>query len=135
MNAKKVFIDTNVLVYAYSAKDIVKKEKAIAVLNAYDCLVSTQVLNEFCNVCLKKLGFAAEIIQNIIEEVLNVCSCHIVDYETIKHALLLQANCGFSYYDCLIVASASECECQYLFTEDLTDQQVIDNVTIKNAFC
>ncbi|MDR1785672.1 MAG: hypothetical protein LBR23_04320 [Spirochaetaceae bacterium] len=40
----------------------------------------------------------------------------------------------FSFYDGLIVASAMECQCALLFSEDMQDGQVIQGVTITNPF-
>jgi predicted nucleic acid-binding protein len=52
----------------------------------------------------------------------------------VEHALWIQDRYGFSYYDCLMVASAIESGCDYLFTEDLKDGQLIEGVTINNIF-
>ncbi|MDR2431051.1 MAG: PIN domain nuclease, partial [Candidatus Margulisbacteria bacterium] len=67
-------------------------------------------------------------------EIIDICDCWMVDYNTIQNALVLQEQYGFAYYDCLIIASAAETGCSYLFTEDLTDGQKIDNVIIRNIF-
>lgn len=59
----------------------------------------------------------------------------IVDDETAMMALGLREKYGYSYYDGLILASAVESECQYLFTEDMADgQKIWDILTIKNIF-
>jgi len=34
---------------------------------------------------------------------------------------------GFSYYDSLIIASALECECSVLFSEDMQHGQIIES--------
>ena len=52
----KAFIDTNVLVYLYSEDEAEKQALAYDAIEKYDCITSTQVLNEFSNVCIKKLG-------------------------------------------------------------------------------
>jgi predicted nucleic acid-binding protein len=134
MNDKKVFIDTNILVYAYSTSDAPKQQKSKAALLDNECIISTQVLNEFCNVCFKKLHLPVALIKRDIAEITDICDCWMVEYNTIQRALVLQEQYGFSYYDCLILASAAETGCAYLFTEDLTDRQKIDNVIIRNIF-
>jgi predicted nucleic acid-binding protein len=53
---------------------------------------------------------------------------------TIELALELQERYGFSYYDCLIIASALEAECEAIYTEDLGNGQKINGVKIKNIF-
>ncbi len=50
------FLDTNLFVYMQSSTDAIKKELSYKALESFDCVVSTQVLNEFCNVALKKLA-------------------------------------------------------------------------------
>jgi len=56
----KAFLDTNLFVYMQSASDATKKEISYRTLENFDCAVSTQVLNEFCNVALKKLAMKPE---------------------------------------------------------------------------
>jgi len=54
MKDESVFIDTNLIIYLYSKNDTEKQKQVINILSNYDCFVSTQVLNEFCNVAIKK---------------------------------------------------------------------------------
>jgi predicted nucleic acid-binding protein len=130
----RAFIDTNIFIYLYSTTDNQKKQKAISVLNDYDCLISTQVLNEFCNVARKKLNLSFEAIQESLNEILAACRLSLVNLTTIKQSLALQSRYGFSYYDSLILASALDNVCQYLLSEDLTNNQTIENLTIINPF-
>jgi predicted nucleic acid-binding protein len=134
MSGNNVFIDTNVLVYAYSTSDTLKQQKSRSALLDNECIISTQVINEFCNVCFRKLHIPVALIKRDIAEITDICDCRMVDYNTIQYALVLQEQYGFSYYDCLIIASAVETGCAYLFTEDLTDRQKIDGVIIQNIF-
>jgi predicted nucleic acid-binding protein len=65
----RVFLDTNVLVYLYSEDEPDKQAVAIDAMDSYLCVTSTQALNEFCNVCLKKLRMPAEVIGLSIDEI------------------------------------------------------------------
>jgi predicted nucleic acid-binding protein len=135
MNGSRVFLDTNVVVYAYSSDETAKHQKAVNSLLIYDCLISTQVLNEFCNVCLKKLNIPVFEVNDTIERILAICDLCIVDQVIARNALWVHERYGFSYYDSLMVASAKKCECKYLFTEDLQNGQVIDGILeIRNPF-
>ncbi|MDE0152239.1 MAG: hypothetical protein OXN23_00020 [Gammaproteobacteria bacterium] len=49
-------------------------------------------------------------------------------------ALSLAQSYGFGFYDCLIISSALEAECDILLTEDLQDGQRIENLTVVNPF-
>ena len=134
MRGERIFLDSNVLIYAYSQTDAVKQRQARLAMSDYDCIVSTQVLSEYCNVGIKKLHHSASEIQNDIQEILFNYGLFILDDETIQHALAVQARYGFSYYDSQIVASAIECQCEYIFSEDMQDGQRVDTVVIKNIF-
>jgi len=134
MSDSRVFIDTNIAIYAYSVGDVEKYQKSKDAINNNECFVSTQVLNEYCNVGIKKLHIPVSVIQDDINNILLNCSLVVVELDTIQHALALQGRFSFSYYDCLIVASALEAGCDYLFTEDLQDGQAIDGLTIRNIF-
>ena len=134
MNDENVFLDTNVLIYAYSKGNNIKQQTARLALLNNDCMVSTQVLGEYCNVGIKKLHYPSLDILSDIEEILSNCGLFALDEETIKHALTIQARYGFSYYDSQILAAAIECQCTYLFSEDLQDGQRIEGTTIYNIY-
>ena len=41
----------------------------------------------------------------------------------------------YGYWDCLMLASALRSECEFIFTEDMQDGQLIENkLKIKNIF-
>ncbi|GBR73557.1 DNA-binding protein [Candidatus Termititenax aidoneus] len=131
----KAFIDTNIFVYLYSSDETTKQKQAFAVFERYECLTSMQVLHEFSNVCVKKLKMPVENIKLALDELLNAFAAVSVDDEIIKYALDLHKKYGFSYYDCVMLASALAHGCKYFISEDLTDKQVIENqLTIKNIF-
>ncbi len=52
----KVFIDTNILLYAYSSSEIAKKEKVLLLLENEIISLSTQVINEFIWVMSRKFN-------------------------------------------------------------------------------
>ncbi|MCL2165561.1 MAG: PIN domain-containing protein [Oscillospiraceae bacterium] len=54
MSGGKVFLDTNVFVYMYDASEPKKKEISLSLLDANDCVTSTQTINELSNVLTKK---------------------------------------------------------------------------------
>ena len=131
----KAFLDTNLFIYMQSASDAAKKEISYRALESFDCTVSTQVLNEFCNVALKKLTMIPEQIRQVLHAIDNTCEIAVVTLETVEKALQLKERYGFGYYDSLIVASALENGCAYLFSEDMSDGQIIDNsLEIVNVF-
>jgi len=131
----RAFVDTNVFVYLYSEDEPEKQRKALGLLECYDCITSTQALNEFCNVCLKKMRLPEEYVSLSVDEISEECEITLIDYSTIKKALMLRSKYEYSYYDCLILASALASGCRYLLTEDLCDGQIIENkLKIVNIF-
>lgn len=135
MNDDRAFLDTNLFVYLYSDTDISKKERVRLAIDQYERFVSTQVLNEFCSVCIRKLKFPVTTIRDAIAEIQNACNLLIVNYNTVMDALKCHEKYSYSYYDSLMIASALESGCQYLLSEDMADSQIIENkLTIKNVF-
>ena len=134
MNAESVFLDTNVLIYAYSDDDTIKQYKARSVLFAHSCIISTQVLTEFSNIAFKKLHLPASEINSTISVLSGLCSVHVVDKITIQKAVDIKARYGYSFYDSLMIASAIECKCGFLYSEDMADGHVINSLMIRNIF-
>jgi len=135
MNGVKAFLDTNLFVYLYSDTDEGKREKVIQTINKYERFISTQVLNEFCSVCIRKLKIPIRSVREAIAEITSVCSEIIIDDETIISALGYHEKYGYSFYDCLMLASALEGGCEFLLSEDMSDGHVIEGcLAIKNIF-
>lgn len=135
MSDVKAFLDTNLFIYLYSDSDIAKKEQVIGAINQYERFVSTQVLNEFCNVCIRKLKLPTSSVHNAVKEIMNTCNLIVVDNETVSAALRLHEKYSYSYYDSLMLASALECGCQYILSEDMSDRQLIEgSLTVMNIF-
>jgi predicted nucleic acid-binding protein len=131
----RAFIDTNVFIYLYSEDENEKQITAQKAVDKYECIISTQVLNEFSNICIKKLLKETEDIELAIDEMIEQCSVLTLEKEDIKQALNIHKNFGYNYYDCLMIVSALNSNCDYLLTEDLADGQIIENkLTIVNIF-
>ncbi len=120
----KAFIDTNVFVYMQSEPQ--KNALGLKAVKHFDCVASTQVLSEICNVFSKKFKLPTKVIKEIIGAVTASCEVALVTAETIESALMLKERYKYSYYDSLILASALENGCDYLFSEDMSDGQVIE---------
>jgi len=131
----KVFLDTNVFIYLYSEDEPEKQSIALGIFGSAQCVTSTQVLNEFCSVCLRKLGMPSSEVLLSIKEIVENCEISYIDTATIQNALLLHNKYGYAYYDCLIMASAIHSDCKHLYSEDLQHNQLIEQkVRITNPF-
>lgn len=130
----KVFIDTNIFLYAFSIKDKQKQERAKnIVLN--DAIISVQVINETSVNLLKKFDFNELQIKEFIES----CYEHYEVVNFFKEMLFtasgIREKYRYSYYDSLIIAAALLNKCNVLFSEDMQHKQVIEKqLTIINPF-
>jgi len=129
----KPFLDTNVIVYAFSSDDR-RTEKAEALLQAGG-VISVQVLNEFVSVCRRKLGRT----WNEVVDALGVVNVLLgppepLTMELHEAAIGLARRLRFSIYDGLIVAAALHAGCPILYSEDFRHGQVIEHLTIRNPF-
>ncbi|GFE79481.1 twitching motility protein PilT [Steroidobacter agaridevorans] len=130
-----VFVDTNILVYAY---DPAAGEKHIRATRALERLweeqlgrVSVQVLQEFYVTATQKLktprANAREVVQTYAPWVQSPTTP-----EIIMRASDLSESARLSFWDALIVASAEQAEASQLYTEDLNAGQIIAGVKIIN---
>jgi predicted nucleic acid-binding protein len=135
MSVERAFIDTNIFVYLYSDSEPEKKRQAKLSINEFDRFVSTQVLNEFCNVGIRNLKLSLPAVRTAIDEICDACDLILIDDGTIAKALDIHQRYRFSYYDSPMIASALECGCRHLISEDMTDGQIIEGtLTMRNIF-
>jgi predicted nucleic acid-binding protein len=132
MSEADSFFDTNVLLYLLSK--VTAKADQAEVLLASGGVVSVQVLNEFASVASRKLAMTISEIREILSTIRTVCIVKPLDIETHELGLDMAERYKFSIYDGLIVAAAMRAGCSNLYTEDLRQGQVIDQLTIRNPF-
>ena len=128
----KPFLDTNIIVYAFTAGDA--RRDPAEDLVASGGVVSVQVLNEFVNVSLRKrkrswTDLLAEL--HIIEGALQVVPLIL---DTHREAREIARRFSFSFYDSLLVSAARQAGCRILYSEDLQHGQIVDGVEIRNPF-
>ncbi|HWR59698.1 MAG TPA: PIN domain-containing protein [Thermodesulfovibrionales bacterium] len=139
MSDDKVFVDTNVLVYAYD-KDA--GEKHWVALNIMKDLwrsglgtISTQILQEFFVTLTKKISAPMDI--SVVRDTIRRLSkwdVLLIDVDTIIRATELQERYKYSFWDSLIIASAIAGGARTILSEDLADGQTLQGLTIKNPF-
>ena len=132
MPAKR-FFDTNILVYAFAARD--PRSARAEFLIAEGGVIGVQVLNEFTNVTRRKLRWSWDQIEaslEVIDELLGPAA----PLTTTIHsrAVVLARDHKLPVYDALIVAAALEASCQILFSEDLQHGQKFGELTVQNPF-
>ena len=133
----RCFIDTNVLVCADSTDEPRKQRIAIDLLRhlRFERLgvLSTQVLNEYIQVSLRKLGLSHAHIREQLHcyRQLEIAA---VTPDTVDMALDLHQKHALNYWDALIVASAHIAGCSVLLTEDMGTGEILAGVKLVNPF-
>jgi len=132
----KVFLDTNIIIYLYSEDEDEKRDIAYQFVNNTSCVTSIQVMNEASNVWFKKYALDKSEIVKYLDEIESISEeVLLVQRKTINRALDIKEQYGYSFYDCLMLASAIEANCGVILTEDMNDGQVIDGILqILNPF-
>ena len=128
----KVFLDTNVLVYAIFGNGL--KQQIAESLLMEGGNISVQAINELCNVCRKKFKLGWSEIGDITEKISKLLTVHPIGVEENSGAQFTAQEYGFSFYDSLIFASAIRNGGDTLYSEDMQDGQVVETLTIYNPF-
>lgn len=135
----KIFVDTNILVYAHDLSAGDRHTKALAMIeNLWETetgVTSTQVLQEFYVTVTRKgkkplkPNEAREIIQNYLAWPVQVN-----DVETTIRASEISEKDCLSFWDALIIAAAHRMQAKKIITEDLNHGQTIEGILIVNPF-
>ena len=133
----KVFLDTNVLVYASDRDEPDKRRRARALLRATAAdgngVISTQVVQEFFVAATRKLAI------DPLQAKAIVATLHRLDLLEVTLEDINQAIDGVvlwqvSFWDALILAVAGRANCSVVYSEDLNAGQRYAGVEVKNPF-
>jgi predicted nucleic acid-binding protein len=131
----KVFLDSNILLYAQDAASPDKRRRSRDVIahlaDSGKGVISTQVMQEFFVAATRKFGvppLAAKAILKTFSvfEIVNVAPALV--HEAIDCSILN----AISFWDALILAAAASAGSNTLYTEDLNHGQVIMGVKVQN---
>jgi predicted nucleic acid-binding protein len=134
----RIFLDTNVLVYAIETGGPrpEKSEAALALARREDVCLSTQVLGEFYRAVTSRRR-AEPLTHDEAVAWVQLWKRHDVRAITVPHvdlALELTGRYQVSYYDALVVAAAHLAGCAVVFSEDLNAGQEYGVVRVENPF-
>ena len=121
------FLDTNILVYAFSQQDVAKREIARSLAEADGARVSTQVLSELANVLTRRFALPARVVKERITGFTARCEVVVVSPAVVLDALRVMELYEYGFYDSQIIATALACGAAVLYSEDLHDGQTIDD--------
>jgi predicted nucleic acid-binding protein len=135
--ADRVFLDSNIFVYAQNAGSPDKQRKSREIIaqlaDSGDGVISTQVMQEFFVAATRKLGVEPLVAKGVLKtftvfEIVQVSTALI--HEAIDCAILNQLSFG----DSLILAAAASAGCATVFSEDLGTGHSILGVKVQNPF-
>ena len=130
----KPFFDTNVLIYALSQDD--PRTEVARIILTMGGIISVQVLNELTAVLRRKLKMNWKEVLEALDAVRILCPTVVsLTAETHEKALVIAERYGYQIYDSQIIASGLAAKTKTLYSEDMNDGQVIEDVlTIRNPF-
>lgn len=139
----KIFIDTNIFVYAFldsnkNEKEYKKYLEAKKLLESFDgsceIIISTQACSEYYSALLKNKILDIEI-QQSLKELIKAVEVSSISKSTILALMNIKNKNKYSYWDSLILSSALENSCNILYSEDMQHNQIIENqLKIINPF-
>lgn len=132
------FLDTNVLLYAIShaPDEAAKHERALALLDADDWVLSVQVLQEFYVQATRptKLDrISHEQAAALIEAWLRF-RVQEITVPIVQAALEAKVRFQLSYWDAAIIEAARAATCRLVYSEDLSAGRDYDGVRVINPF-
>lgn len=129
-----IALDSNILIYNHSLDYENKRLIARNLFNEKP-VVSSQVISEYLNVMQRNFKMQKQELMNLCSSWMEKCTVQPVIFSTIKLAQNLVSKYDFQIFDGIIVAAALEANCDILYSEDMQNKQIIENVLkIVNPF-
>jgi predicted nucleic acid-binding protein len=130
-------LDTSILIYSVDTRDAARHKVAIAIMDKTvdaDCVLTLQSLSEFYSVVTRKRIMPAGRAADLVRQWLSLFAAVPVSASAIRTALDHAATRRASYWDALLVATASQAGCNLVLTEDMADGSLLGGVRIHNPF-
>ena len=135
----KVFVDTNILVYAHDLDAGNKHDQAAEIVSQLwefrNGVLSTQVLQEFYVTLTRKVSSTLSKLE-ARKLVQKYSHWHLVlnNSSIIIQASEIEESNNISFWDALIVSAAYSQNVPTILTEDLNHGQIIEGIFIRNPF-
>lgn len=131
-------VDTNIVVYAYDASDVVKQQRAADVVDRLQRrrtgALSTQILGEFYNTVTRRIPAPLSPREGELRILRFMRSWRVLNIEgpTVIEAAHAAGIYQLSYWDALIWATAKLNGIPHVLSEDFSDGRLIENVRFLN---
>lgn len=134
----RVFVDTNVLIYARDQREHDKRKQARQWLEILadrrQLLTNLQVLNEFTRwLLLNERSRALEALRNEVGLLASYGAAPLSAAE-MDNAWDVREALGYQWFDCLLIASAANAGCSHFLSEDMSHGERYGSLTIINPF-
>lgn len=133
----RYFLDTNILVYAKDAdagkKQLISNQIIEQLWIENTGRISYQVLSEYIVVLSKKFKVETNIVLEEIEDLESWKPCPI-NQQVFSRASRIFKQYKLSWWDSLIIGAAEECQCDTLYSEDLSHDTVYSTVRVINPY-
>lgn len=133
----RVFLDSNILVYANDSRDLKKQQVAVNLVGS--CMresmgvISVQVLQEYANVALGKLKQSSDIVLRQLH-LLEALEVVMPKPQMVRRSVEIREAYGISFWDSAIVAAAEYARCDAILSEDLNTGQYYAGIIVRNPF-
>ncbi len=131
----KIFIDTNIVVYANDNQDENKQKKAINTIKHLMKqgmgVISTQVLQEYAFVALNKLKQPQDV---VLRQIRLLESLEVVNQtaDQIRRAVEIMHIYKIGFWDSCIISNSESANCSIIYSEDLNTGQFYSGIQIEN---
>jgi predicted nucleic acid-binding protein len=136
----KVFIDTNILLYAYDRDAGIKREIARKLIRRCweetSGVISIQVLSEFFARATRAGNSFVSVdeAETIVNNLAQAWSVIIPDVTVVLDAIRGRKVHQLSFWDAMIWATAKLAEISVIYTEDFQHGRVVEGVSFTNPF-
>ena len=133
----KIFIDTNIIVYANDKRSTRKQQKAIEIVTTLmknrNGAISTQVLQEYAYVAIKKLKQSQDV---VLRQLKLLESLEVINQspDQIRRAIEIMHLYKIGFWDACIISNAEHANCAEIYSEDLNPGQFYSGIQIVNPF-
>jgi predicted nucleic acid-binding protein len=135
----RVFVDTNVLVYAFDRASGAKHDMARRLIRGLwesgTGVLSTQVLQEFAVYLRRKVArsLSASETREVLQEYMG-WTIVVNSAQSTLRALEIEERYKISFWDALVIQAAETAGAEIIYTEDLSDGQSYCDVRAVNPF-
>lgn len=137
INNDLILLDTNIWVYFYSKTEQIKYNLTHQLIDKHfdQIIITVQILGELYHVLTRKKIFSKKEAQTIIIELSNNFNITEIDFSKVLKAINISLKYGYTYWDSLIMSTAMQKNCVFIYSEDMQHNQTIENqLKIINPF-